>query len=91
MKRTMTTAEYLRYKNPEQYLFTYVNRRFRRDHSIGAFDLFSIVIWKANRAKSTVAKRLLRSGGSLEAVARRLTTELYKCKERQSPSGNLAG
>ena len=57
------------------------NRRFRRDHFLGAFDLLSIVIWKANRAKSKVAKRLLRGGGgSLEAAARRLTSALYKCK-----------
>ena len=76
----MTTAECLRYKNLEQYLFTDVNRRFHRDRSLGAFDLFSIVVWKANRAKSNVAKRLMSKAKSrtLETVARRLTRNLYK-------------
>jgi hypothetical protein len=56
-------------------------RRFRRDHRLDAFDLFSIVVWKANRAKSKVARRLLKGGGSLETAATRLTSALYKCKD----------
>ena len=31
----MKTTDYLRYKNLEQYLFTDVNRRFKREKSIG--------------------------------------------------------
>jgi hypothetical protein len=85
----MKTAEYLRYKSLEQYLFTDVNRRFRRDHRLDAFDLFSIVVWKANRAKSKVASRLLRLSGSLEVAARRLTSALYKCKDDKARLATL--
>ena len=35
----------------ESHLFEDVDRRFHTDHSIGALDSFSLVIWKANRAK----------------------------------------
>jgi hypothetical protein len=75
---TMKTAECLRFKDLENYIFTDVGRRFRREHSLGAFDLFSIVMWKANRAKSQVAKRLLRRGRNLESVARRLTSSISR-------------
>jgi len=49
----------LRYYDLEAYLFEDVHKRFKTEGSIGAFDFFSIVIWKANRAKSRIAKRLL--------------------------------
>ena len=42
--------DYLRYYDLERYLFEDVHRRFHEEGSIGAFDFFSIVIWKANRA-----------------------------------------
>jgi hypothetical protein len=52
-------VDYLRFQDFESYLFEDVHRRFQEDGSIGAFDFFAIVIWKANRAKSKVAQRLL--------------------------------
>ncbi|MBE0618934.1 MAG: hypothetical protein IH608_13580, partial [Proteobacteria bacterium] len=59
----------------EAYLFGSVNPRFHRDGSIGAFDLMCIVSWKANRAKSRVAARLLGLGHpTLEDAARALTS-----------------
>jgi len=44
--------DYLEYYDLERYLFENVHQRFHLEHSLGAFDFFSIVIWKANRAKS---------------------------------------
>jgi hypothetical protein len=78
----MTRGDYLQYFNREHYLFDIVNRRFHQQHFLSAFDFFSIVIWKANRAKSKVAHRLLKhSNGSnnLEAVVRRLTRAIWEC------------
>jgi hypothetical protein len=71
----------LRFYDLERYLFEDVHGRFHADGSLGAFDFFSIVIWKANRAKSTIAKRLRRMdpGGrrALEPIVRHLTSSLY--------------
>lgn len=66
------------YYNLESYLFEQVSKRFHIEGSIGAFDLLSIVIWKANRAKTRIAKRLLLKSHSLEEAARELTSLLNK-------------
>ncbi len=71
------TRDYLRYYDLETYLFEDVHRRFHSEKSLDAFDLFSIIIWKANRAKSRLAFRLIRKSGSLEAAARHLTSAVY--------------
>lgn len=65
------TMNYCRYYDLETFLFEDVTKRFDDDGSIGAFDLFSIVIWKANRAKSKTAKRLrnlAKPGETLDAL-----------------------
>lgn len=66
---------YHKYYDLETYLFETVGERFHRDGSLSAFDFFCIVIWKANRAKSNIARRLLRHEGvaDLEEAARKLT------------------
>jgi len=46
----------------ENYLFSKVSARFTKTKTLSAFDFFCIVIWKANRAKSKVARRLLDAG-----------------------------
>ena len=71
----------LRYYDLERYLFEDVHQRFHIDHSIGAFDFCSIVIWKANRAKSKIARKLLAKDPmgrrDLEVIVRTLTASLY--------------
>ena len=54
--------DFYRYYDQEAYLFGEVSERYRREQRITAFDFFCIVIWKANRAKSKIAKRLLNKG-----------------------------
>ena len=53
-------VDYLKYFDREFYLFDEVYSRFHAEHSLGAFDFFSIGIWKANRAKSRIARKLLK-------------------------------
>jgi hypothetical protein len=76
--------QYLRYYDLETYLFEEVHNRFRSERSLSAFDFFSIVIWKANRAKSRIAKRLLakypQQGADLNAIVRRLTGSLFNAE-----------
>jgi hypothetical protein len=54
--------DFRQYYNLESYLFDTVGPRFARQGYLSAFDFFCIVIWKANRAKSKLAKRLLARG-----------------------------
>ncbi|MBL0171538.1 MAG: hypothetical protein IPP90_12540 [Gemmatimonadaceae bacterium] len=74
--------DYVRYYNLEEYLQSDVNRHFAADGSIGAFDFFSIIIWKANRAKTQIARKLQRMDREqrtdLEAIVRELTSALSK-------------
>jgi hypothetical protein len=46
--------DYLKYFDRELYLFEDVHQRFHAEHSLGAFDFFTIIIWKAllKRSKS---------------------------------------
>lgn len=76
----------VRFYNLEAYLFEDVSRRFQTEGTIGAFDLFSIIVWKANRAKTRLARRLLAAHGDLEDAARQLSSSLFRA---QSPEDRL--
>lgn len=76
--------DYTRYYDLERYLFEDVARHFREDGSLGAFDLFSIVIWKSNRAKTRIAKRLAARGPDLETVARELTAAVASAPDPEA-------
>jgi len=67
----MTTSptpqpDFRTYYDLERYLFDTVSPRFARDHTLNAFDFFCIIIWKANRAKTKVVKRLLAHDNSAD-------------------------
>jgi hypothetical protein len=76
--------DYLRYYDLETYLFEDVHRRFQIEGSLSAFDFFSIVIWKANRAKSKVARRLLVKApekvADLDVIVGDLTKALFEAE-----------
>jgi hypothetical protein len=76
------TEDYLLYYNAEKYLFEEVRNRFEREQRLDAFDLFTIIIWKAERAKSKLATRLsgLVPDGNLETVAASLSADLIAAK-----------
>lgn len=75
----------LQYYDLESYLFATVHERFHREGKLDAFDLMSIVIWKAERAKSRIANRLIRKvqTGSLKDAAERFTRELFEARTAQ--------
>jgi hypothetical protein len=73
-------VDYRQYYDLESYLFDTVRRRFAEQGYLNAFDFFCIVIWKAERAKSRIAKKLLAKEENLEAAVRKLTTELAQQK-----------
>lgn len=77
--------DYLSYYDLEKYLFNYVQVKFHKDGFLTAFDFFSIIIWKANRAKSKIAKRLLDKHGSknLDDIVRELSEQLSEAEDPQ--------
>jgi len=61
-------ADGLSYYDLEQYLFETVHDHFHSQHRLDAFDFISIIIWKANRAKTKVVKRILASNSALSSA-----------------------
>jgi hypothetical protein len=72
--------DYLKLYDLEKYLFDVVRANFERDRRLSAFDFFCIIVWKANRAKSIIAKKLLEKDGhrrkDLDAIVGDMTKSL---------------
>jgi len=77
-----------RYADLERYLLEDVQPRFEADGFLSAFDFFSIIIWKANRAKTHVARRLQRQDPKgrqqLDPIVRDLTVSLHRAADDQA-------
>ena len=72
--------DYLRYYHRETYLLEDVRSRFHAEGILSAFDFFSIVIWKANRAKSKIAHRLMKKAAldDLDQVVATLSRSIFE-------------
>ncbi len=76
---SMAGDDFAQYENLECYLFDVVSPRFQRERKLTTFDFFCIVIWKANRAKSKIARKLLNhppGHADLDAAVAALVTEI---------------
>jgi hypothetical protein len=83
----VTDTNFLQYYDLESYLFKVVSIRYARDKTITAFDFFCIVIWKANRAKSKVAKRLVahcNGRANLESAVCSLLAAISEAKDQRA-------
>lgn len=76
-KPNMNMRDFKELYDLEKYLLETVRLRFQIDHHLSAFDFFCIIIWKANRAKSKIADRLMKNGDNLDDVVRLLTNQVY--------------
>ena len=82
--------DYRQFYALEKYLLTTVHDRFHDQGYLSAFDFFCIVVWKANRAKSKVAKRLLaNSPGNIERAFRELTADIFQAPSAKEKPGCL--
>ena len=73
----MNKPDFRRYYHLETYLFDEVSSRFAEQHNLSAFDFFCIAIWKANRSKSRIARRLLAAGhADLDAAVGALLSQI---------------
>jgi hypothetical protein len=69
---------YLTYYNLEDYLFTEVTSAFRDRGYLTPEEFFSIVIWKANRAKTSIKRKLAKRAKNLVAAVEDLTTQIHQ-------------
>lgn len=74
-------TEYIKYYNLENYVLTDVRHNFNLNGYLTAFDFFCIVIWKANRAKTKIAQRLLKHNPDIEQSVRGLTNKIYSAAD----------
>jgi hypothetical protein len=87
-------ADNLKYYHLEDYLFNDVHEHFHLQGWLSAFDFFSIIIWKANRAKSLIARKLLNHVDGvtdLDAIVYSLTNAVYKAVENKERMRILIG
>jgi hypothetical protein len=77
--------DYQVYYDIENYVRKEVHNKFHQQGYIEAFDFFYIIIWKANRAKSRIAKRLFKRCNDLDSICKEITQRVNKAtssKER---------
>ena len=67
------TTDFRNYYHLESYLFDTVSKRFAAEGELDGFDFFCIVIWKAERAKTTIAKMMTKTGLDLDSAAHVVT------------------
>ena|SRR5438552_14315201 len=71
---SQSAMNYLNYYNLEDYLFTEVTKAFRDRGYLTPEEFFSIVIWKANRAKGRIKAKLTKGREDLGTAVKDLTT-----------------
>lgn len=68
-----------KFYNLEEYLFQDVGQRFRKTQTLSVEDFFCVVIWKANRAKTNIKKKLSKTTTLSESI-RKLTSDVVQAK-----------
>ena len=75
--------QYLKLYDLENYLLTDVKDNFHNNGYLNSFEFFCIIIWKANRAKSKIASRLVNNNESLDASIKHLTEQIYLASDNR--------
>ena len=76
-------SEYSKYYFLEDYLFSEVTNNFKKHKYLTPEEFFCIIIWKANRAKSKIKKKILERRGNLGNNIKRLTEKIYNTKNNK--------
>lgn len=76
--------EFFEYYLLEDYLFDAVSRTFQERGYLTPEEFFSIVIWKANRAKTKIKRKLTRNGKDLAEVIKSLTMQIHAAQDDES-------
>jgi hypothetical protein len=73
---------YLKYYFLEDYLFKEVKNNFKKRGYLTTEEFFCIIIWKSNRAKTAIKRKLLKFG-NLKTVVKKLTSEIFHTSETE--------
>lgn len=74
-------THYIKYYDLENYILTEVRDNFNINGHLTAFDFFCIVIWKANRAKTKIAQRLLKYNPDINQSVKDLTAKIFSATD----------
>ncbi len=74
--------DYLKYYFLENYLFKEVKNNFEKRGYLTQEEFFSIVIWKSNRAKTAIKRKLLKFG-NLNKIVKKLTSEIFHTNDNK--------
>ena len=81
--------DYIKFYSLENYLFNEVRTNFSRRGFLSPEEFFCIVIWKANRAKTAIKKRVLKFDKRLDVAVKKLTREIYLTRTKEEKLGIL--
>jgi hypothetical protein len=81
---------YKKYYNLENYLFQEVGSRFRHAGTLSVEDFFCIVIWKANRAKTKIKKKLSKNTTLAKSV-KNIANDLFQTRDASEKLNILKG
>jgi hypothetical protein len=73
--------DYRNYHQIERYLLEEVGPRFRKSGKLPAFDFYLILVWKANRAKSKVRRRLEKKCGNFDLAVKMIARSIHQADE----------
>ncbi len=74
--------DYRNYYNLEEYLFREVGPKFRKEGVLSTADFFCVVIWKANRSKTKIKKKLSKDK-SLAVSVKEISTAIANAKTKE--------
>ncbi len=69
--------DYLKFYSLEEYLFGEVRNDFLKRGYLYPAEFFCIVIWKANRAKTAIKRKLLKFDRNLSSAVKKMTREIH--------------
>lgn len=75
------TIDYRKFSNLERYLLDEVGPHFAKTGHISPLDFYMIIIWKANRAKTHVLRRLSKQKGGFDAAVKSLAASVRASNE----------
>lgn len=78
----MTGVNYLKYYWLEKYLFEDVHKNFNERGYLTPEEFFCIVIWKSNRAKTKIKRKLLKLG-NLNTIIKNITNQIFETSDSQ--------
>ena len=76
----MDAIDYRKFYDDERYLLDEVGPCFRQTGELDAADFYTVLIWKAERAKKYHKKRLEKiAGGRFQEAVAQIADDLYRC------------